>query len=151
MKRSPFAAVALIALMAPALAEDMQATKVTPDTLTWKESAILPKGAMVATLVGDPSRAGSVVVQRVKLPPGYIVPPYTHPYDETVTIISGALRLGMGDKVDMAGTGFDKPGTVIANPAKSVHYVVNGADESIIQVQYVGLGGILFVNRPSKP
>ena len=89
----------------------MPMTKSAPDALKWVENLALPKGAMVAVMVGDPTKAGSVVVQRVKFPANYQVPPHTHPYDETVTIITGAMRLGMGDKVDPSAA-LDPPGTL---------------------------------------
>jgi hypothetical protein len=37
-------------------------TRVTPDALTWKENSAFPKGVQIATLVGDPTKAGDVVV-----------------------------------------------------------------------------------------
>jgi len=74
----------LMALAGPASAQDKVAT-VLPDALVWKDNPNIPKGGQVAILVGDPTKAGEVVVQRVKLPPNYQVPPHTHPYAETVT------------------------------------------------------------------
>ncbi len=74
--------VALIALAGSALAQD-SVTMVNPDALAWKDNPNIPKGGQVAVLVGDPTKAGSVVVQRVKLPANYKVPPHTHPYAET--------------------------------------------------------------------
>ena len=91
---------ALIALAGSALAQDaMKITTVTPDALVWKDNPNIPKGGQVAVLLGDPTKAGEVVVQRVKLPPNYQVPPHTHPYAETVTLISGSVGFGMGEKI----------------------------------------------------
>lgn len=39
---------------------------------------------------------------RVRFPDGYRVPPHWHPADENVTVISGTLMAGMGDKFDVA-------------------------------------------------
>src|SRR5438876_11501195 len=89
--------VALIALAGSAVAQ-AAVRVVKPDGLTWKDNPALPKGAQFAVLVGDRTKAGGVVVQRVKLPANYQVPPHTHPYAETVTVISGSLRSGMGEK-----------------------------------------------------
>src|SRR6266404_5440920 len=102
---------ALIALAGSALAQEaMKAATVTPDALVWKDNPALPKGAQVAILVGDPTKAGEVVVQRVKLPANYQVPPHTHPYAETVTLLSGSAGFGMGEKSDKGG--LSKPGTL---------------------------------------
>jgi quercetin dioxygenase-like cupin family protein len=107
----------LIALASSALAQDaMKVTTVTPDALVWKDNPNIPKGGQVAVLIGDPTKASEVVVQRVKLPPNYQVPPHTHPYAETVTLISGSVGFGMGEKirqqrsVGQAGDLLRKPG-----------------------------------------
>jgi quercetin dioxygenase-like cupin family protein len=55
---------------------------VRPDAFTWKDNPNVPIGGQVAFPVGDPKKQGEVVVQRLKFPPNYHVPPHTHPYDE---------------------------------------------------------------------
>jgi quercetin dioxygenase-like cupin family protein len=142
---------ALIALAGSALAQEaMKAATVTPDALVWKDNPALPKGAQVAILVGDPTKAGEVVVQRVKLPANYQVPPHTHPYAETVTLLSGSVGFGMGEKFD-AKAGLSKPGTLFANPATHAHFVWTGNEEAIVQVQFVGPGGIDYINPADDP
>ena len=140
-----------IALVSSAWAQDvMKATTVTPESLIWKDSVVLPKGAQGAILIGDPMKAGELVVVRTKFPPNYVAPPHTHPFVETITVISGSVGLGMGDKVDKTGE-MAKVGTVFANPAKHAHYVWTGNDEAIIQVQYTGPGGLEYVNPADDP
>ena len=142
---------ALIALAGSALAQDtMKVTTVTPDALTWKDNPAIPKGAKVAILLGDPTKAGDVVVQRVKLPANYQVPPHTHPYAETVTVISGSVGFGMGEKFEKKSE-MVKPGAFYAQPAKHAHYVWTGNEEAIIQVQFVGPGGIDYINPADDP
>jgi hypothetical protein len=60
-------AAALIALSSPVMAQDKE-MRVTPDTLTWKENPAFPKGVQIATVVGDPTKVGDVVVLRIKFP-----------------------------------------------------------------------------------
>ena len=73
---------------------------VNPTDIKWQDGpATLAKGAKVAVLEGDPSKEGPFVM-RIKLPDGFRVMPHTHPKDERVTVISGTLYLGMGDKFD---------------------------------------------------
>jgi len=141
--------VALIALAGSALAQDA-VTMIKPDGLTWKDNPALPKGAQFAVLVGDPTKAGGVVVQRVKLPANYQVPPHTHPYAETVTVISGSLGSGMGEKFEKKGEML-KPGSLFALPAKHAHFVWTGNEEAIVQVQFVGPGGIDYINPADDP
>src|SRR5947209_7196345 len=136
---------ALIALAGSALAQDaMKATMATPDTLTWKDNPNIPKGGQVAILLGDPTKPGEVVVQRVKFPANYQVPPHTHPYAETVTVISGSVGFGMGEKFEKKGE-MVKAGALLANPAKHAHYVWTGDEGAIVQVQFTGPGGIDYI------
>ena len=142
---------ALIAFAVSASAEDiMKVTLVKPDALTWKDNPNIPKGGQVAVLVGDPTKA-EVVVQRVKLPANYRVPPHTHPYAETVTVISGSVGLGMGEKFDATKGELVKAGALFAQPAKHAHYVWTGKEGAIIQVQFVGPGDIDYINAADDP
>ena len=67
---------AMIGFVTPALGQD--AKVVTPTMLTWKDNHSIPKGGQIAILVGDPTKAGDTVVQRVLFPANYAVPIPTH-------------------------------------------------------------------------
>jgi quercetin dioxygenase-like cupin family protein len=143
-------AIAIISMPSAAMAQDaMKMARATPDEVNWKIVSALPKGAEIAFLSGDPTKS-DVIVERLKMPPNYQIPPHTHPYSETVTILSGRARLGFGDKVDPSAT-LDKSGTLYMNPARNPHYVVTGAEEAIIQVQFVGPGVIDYLNPADDP
>ncbi len=143
---------ALIVLVGSALAQDaMKVTLVKPDALTWKDNPNIPKGAQVAILLGDPTKAGEVVVQRVKFPANYKVPPHTHPYAETVTVISGSVGFGTGEKFDATKGEMVKAGSFYAQPAKHAHYVWTGNEEAIAQIQFIGPGGIDYINSADDP
>jgi quercetin dioxygenase-like cupin family protein len=144
-----FFSAAVIALTASAWAQD-KVTAAAPEALTWKDNPAIPKGGQIAILVGDPTKTGEVVVQRVKFPANYLVPPHTHPYAETVTVISGSVGLGMGEKADQTGE-LAKVGGFFANPAKHAHYVWTGNEQAIIQVQFIGPGGIDYINPADDP
>ena len=60
---------------------------------------VLPKGAQIAVLSGDPSKDGLYVL-RLKMPANYKIPAHNHPTSEYVTVISGKFHIGMGDKLD---------------------------------------------------
>ena len=141
---------AVIAVAGSALAQDaMKVTLVKPDALTWKDNPNIPKGGQFTILLGDPTKA-EVVVQRVKFPANYQVPPHTHPYAETITVISGSVGLGMGEKLEKNGE-LLKPGAFVANPAKHAHYVWTGNEGAIVQVQFTGPGGIDYINPADDP
>ncbi len=59
---------------------------VTPDVLALKENPAFPKGVQIATLMDDPTKAGDVVVLRIKFSPNFQMPPHTHLYSEVVTV-----------------------------------------------------------------
>jgi quercetin dioxygenase-like cupin family protein len=150
MKTLLFSA-AVIALVGSAWAQDgIKATTVTPEALTWKDNPNIPKGGQVAILIGDPTKAGDVVVQRVKFPANYQIPPHTHPYAETVTVISGTVGFGMGEKFEKKGE-MAKAGAFFANPAKHAHYVWTGNEAAILQIQFTAPGGINYINPADDP
>jgi quercetin dioxygenase-like cupin family protein len=58
----------------------------------------LPAGAQIAVLSGDPTKAGPYSV-RLKFPANYAIPAHSHPTDENVVVVSGAVTFGMGNKL----------------------------------------------------
>jgi len=127
----------------------MKGIVVTPDALIWKDSPALPKGAQATIILGDPTKA-EVVVQRVKLPPNYQIPPHTHPYVEIATVISGTYGTGEGEKFEKKGEML-KAGSLYTHPAKHPHYAWTGNEEAIVQIQYTGPAGIDYVNPADDP
>ena len=110
----------LVAFSFSAMAQDTP-TRVTPDALAWKENPAFPKGVLIATLVGDPTTSGDVVVQRIKFPPNFQMPPHTHPFSEVVTVIGGNIGSSHGEKFEKKGE-LLKPGSLWVYPAKHPHY-----------------------------
>jgi len=49
---------------------------------------LLPPGAQIAVLAGDPTMAAPYSV-RLKFPAGYAIPAHSHPTDEHVVVVSG--------------------------------------------------------------
>src|SRR5438445_13537228 len=94
--------VGVVAFSLPAIAQDTP-TRVTPDALAWKENPAFPKGVQIATLVGDPTKAGDVVVQRIKFTPNFQMPPHTHPFSEVVTVISGRIGSSHVEQFEQKG------------------------------------------------
>lgn len=60
---------------------------------------MLPAGARMAVLAGNPMQATPYTI-RLQFPANYVIPAHSHPTDENVVVISGALTLGMGEKLD---------------------------------------------------
>jgi quercetin dioxygenase-like cupin family protein len=148
MKRLLVAA-ALISFPCFAMAQDKEA-RIAPDALAWKENPAFPKGVQVATLVGDPSKAGEAVVLRIKFPANFQMPPHTHPYSEVVTLISGPVGTSHGEKFEKNGEML-KPGSLWVYPAKHAHYAWTANEGAVLQVQFTSPGGIDYINPADDP
>ena len=141
-----------IALAGSASAQDISKTMtIKPDGLAWKDAPSLPKGAQFVILAGDPAKPGSMVIQRLKLPPNYQVPPHTHPHVVFETVLTGAMGFGMGDKLDTQKGEMLKPGSLLLMPPGHAHYVWTGNEETIFQLQTIGPIGIDYVNPADDP
>jgi quercetin dioxygenase-like cupin family protein len=130
------------AVPASMMAQDAM-KNVNPDELVWKDDPNLPKGAQTAVLIGDPSKAETIVL-RVKFPPHFKVPPHNHTWSEVVTVLSGTCWNGMGN--DMEKGVVLKPGSVFVLPANHTHQIWTTDEEAMIQVQFTGPGNITYIN-----
>ena len=121
----------------------------TPDAIKWVDAPpVFNKGAKMAVLYGDPSK-NSLFIIRLKIPANYKIMPHFHPTDENVTIISGSVAFGMGDKLDPKA----KPlpaGTFGSMPANMHHYAIS-AKESVVEVSAMGPFAITYVDPKDDP
>jgi quercetin dioxygenase-like cupin family protein len=129
-------ALAAIAPGASAEKDEKGFVRLTPDEIEWKSP--LGAGIEVAVLQGDPSKPGSVYVQRVKFPPGMFSSPHYHPEDRHVTVIKGTWYAGTGENFDAAKAVPLKAGSYMLHPARAVHW--DGAKDEEVIVQIVGVG-----------
>src|SRR3954462_6514176 len=94
---------AALLVTAASLAAPLQAAdevSLNKDDMKWGDvPPVLPKGAKLAVLHGDPSKSGPFTL-RLNAPANYKIAPHWHSQAEDLTIISGALYLGMGDRMD---------------------------------------------------
>ncbi len=110
---------------------------------------MLPAGAQIAVLAGDPSKAAPYTV-RLKFPANYVIPAHSHPTDENVAVNTGTLYVGMGDKTDKtAGTALPVGGFALM-PAGANHYAYTKAETTIL---LYGMGPVEFkyVNPNDDP
>jgi quercetin dioxygenase-like cupin family protein len=142
-------AAALALSTSTALSQDAHKV-LPPDQMQWTPApASLPKGAEAVVLYGDPSKEGLFAL-RLKLPNGYKIAPHTHPKPEVVTVISGTLKLGMGETADETKAEALPAGSFFAFPPDSVHYVFADG-ETVVQLNSVGPWGITYVNPKDDP
>lgn len=118
--------------------------------IQWGDApAVLPPGAKMAVLAGDPSKPGIFVV-RLKAPDGYRVPPHWHPTAEYLTVISGTFNVGMGNKWDDKAMTPLGPGGWATMNAKAPHYA-SAKGETILQVGGMGPFVLKYVDPKDDP
>jgi quercetin dioxygenase-like cupin family protein len=137
-------------LRAPGHAEPADIELFAAGEMKWQKGPpSLPKGAEIAVLEGDPNKQGPFVF-RLKLADGYRVPPHTHPKTERVTIISGTLHIGMGDKFDEKTTKEMTAGAYGHWPPGMKHFVW-ARGETVLQFHGNGPWSIHYVNADDDP
>src|SRR5271157_1211998 len=73
----------------------------TPDQIKYgPPPPFVARGAQLAVIEGDPTASSGDFTIRLKMPNGYKIAPHTHPHRENVTVVSGTLKVGMGDQFD---------------------------------------------------
>lgn len=152
MNANPLLAVLiLLGSGSSALAQDHKAHATTPENVQWGPAPpVLPKGAQMAVLAGDPGKSGPFTA-RLKMPSGYKIPAHQHPSAEAVTVIAGDFRFGMGDRLDEAKAEKLGPGGFVDLPANMNHYAFSGGGEVIVQINSEGPFAIKYVNPADDP
>jgi quercetin dioxygenase-like cupin family protein len=112
-------------------------TIVTMNDLKWVPGTGMMKGVDVAVLMGDPAKPGPYVV-RLRMPANTKFPPHFHGDTENVTVISGNVWLGMGDKFDESNMKQFGPGDFASIPANVHHYAMTKGQPAIIQIHGAG-------------
>jgi hypothetical protein len=121
---------------------------IVPDKIDWQPTSLLPSGAQMAVLDGDPSKPGFFTM-RLKMPNGYRIPAHWHSQPERVTVISGTLYLGMGDGVKDTAIPLG-PGAYSSMPPKMTHYGwMKG--ETILQLTSIGPWTVTYINPAEDP
>jgi uncharacterized RmlC-like cupin family protein len=147
----PFVAVA-IGLTAGVVPAFMQSTHVLvlADKVQWGPAPPhLPAGAQAAVLEGNPSAKGPVTL-RLKFPANYSIPAHWHSMTERVTVLSGALHVGMGDKLDRKASQTLEAGGFVSLPAKMNHFAWT-ASPTVVQISLEGPFDIVYVNPADNP
>ena len=125
----------------------------TPPEAAWGPAPpFIPPGAQIAVLSGDPTKAVPYSV-RLKFPANYAIPAHSHPTDENVVVVSGALTFGMGDKLNKAAAGNKTLGVggYALAPAKMNHFAYTTAAETTIVLYGQGPVEFNYVNPSDDP
>jgi quercetin dioxygenase-like cupin family protein len=139
-------ASSLVLLVAPGV--QAQGEKAT--VLKWGPAPdAFPKGAKMAVVSGDPSKAEPFEVQ-LSLPNGYKIPPHFHPTEEVVEVKKGTFLVGMGDKFDAKQTAPMKKGERATVPAEHHHFGM-AKGRTVVDVKVMGPFAMTYVSEADDP
>jgi quercetin dioxygenase-like cupin family protein len=143
--------VVLASAASAATAQTADAHKiVSPQDIKWGPApASLPSGAELAVLYGDPSKEGEFAM-RLKGAKGYHIAPHTHPKPEIVTVISGSVRLGMGETADH-GKAQQLPVTSFFALSPGMAHYIFFDEDTVVQINTSGPWGLNYVNPKDDP
>ena len=145
-RRAAFVAALLWILLAPhALAQ----TPSDSASLKWFVPPLLPPGALIAVVSGDPTAPG-VSTLAVSMPDGYRFPPHYHPGSEHVEVKEGTLMAGMGDRIDPKQTRPLSVGDSATAPAGMHHFSI-AKGRTVLWVTFPGPYTITYLRAEDAP
>ncbi len=147
----PFLAVALATIAIFCVQSSHAQNVFTPGQINWGPAPpFIPAGAQLAVLEGDPMAASGDYTIRLKMPDGYKIAPHTHPARENVTVISGTLKVGMGDKYDDSKMmSFGAGSFAYLDP--SMHHYAGTSGETVIQIHGQSPVKFNYINPADDP
>jgi hypothetical protein len=147
----PFASLVLgLCVMASPAAAQSTHVVVPADKVQWTPAPpALPAGAQISVLEGNPSEKGPVTL-RLKFPASYQIPAHWHSMTERVTVLSGALHVGMGDKLDRQASLTLEPGGFASLPGMMRHFAWT-ATPTVVQISLDGPFDIFYVDTAPEP
>jgi mannose-6-phosphate isomerase-like protein (cupin superfamily) len=141
-------AISLVVVVAhPAFAQNA----FTPDQVKYGPAPpFLMPGAQLAVLEGDPMASSGDYTVRLKMPDGYKIAPHFHPLRENVSVLSGTLKVGMGDKFD-AGKMMSFEAGSFAYLDPSMHHYAAASGETVIQIHGMSPVKFNYINPADDP
>jgi mannose-6-phosphate isomerase-like protein (cupin superfamily) len=123
----------------------------TPDQVKYGPAPpSLPAGAQLAVLEGDPMASSGDFTVRLKMPDGYKIAPHTHPNRENVTVVSGTIKVGMGDQFDASKMmSFGVGSFAYLDP--SMHHYAAASGETVIQIHGMSPLKLNYINPADDP
>lgn len=148
-RRTALLVVLAMTLIGGAASAQTGLLAVAPADLKWEDGPpTLPPGTKIAVMHGDPAKAGPYAL-RLKFPANYKVMPHRHPIDEHVTVLSGTIYLGVGEKFEEKGKTLPA-GSFWVMSAETSHFGWT-TEETIVQLHGIGPTAITYVNPADDP
>jgi quercetin dioxygenase-like cupin family protein len=134
----------LAAVLLPfAQGESLVPARLTPEELKWVTQ---PNGNQQAVMAGNQRETG-LYMYRTKFPANYRNQPHFHPDQRIVTVMSGTLYVGYGEKVDEGRMKALPAGSIFTEPPRQPHYVWAKDGEVVIQVTGYGPSGTTVIDQ----
>jgi hypothetical protein len=106
----------------------------TPDAIPYgPPPSFVAPGAQLAVIEGNPLASSGDYTVRLKMPDGYRIAPHWHPQRENVTVISGTLKVGMGDQFDQSSM-MSFPVGSFAYLDPDMHHYAMAVGEVVVQI-----------------
>lgn len=118
--------------------------------LQWADLPSLPPGAKFVVLEGPPNKAVPFTM-RIRMPANYRIPAHFHPAVERVSVLSGALYMGMGEVLNAAEGMAVRAGGFAVMPVNSPHFAYTRDEPVEIQLHGIGPWGITYINPADDP
>jgi quercetin dioxygenase-like cupin family protein len=145
-------AVSLVIVLAASAQDTKESSHVlvSGPEIKWGEPPlVLEKGASFAVISGHPFKPGTFVV-RLKMPAGYKIAPHWTPTDEHVTVLSGTLSVGMGEKFAPAAMKDVPAGGSALLRAEIRHFLI-AKTAATVEFQGTGPFALTYVNPADDP
>jgi quercetin dioxygenase-like cupin family protein len=120
-----------------------------PPSLQWSVPPVLPPGALIAVVSGDPTRPGEFTLM-VSMPDGYRLPPHSHPSHEHVQVTEGTLLVGAGDELDPKRTHALTAGDSATAPAGVPHFSI-ARGRTVLSATFIGPYTITYLHAEDAP
>jgi hypothetical protein len=153
LKRSGLV-VALLALLPVGLRSQVTplpegAIQVPGGTGAWVDGPpSLPAGTEMLVLEGHPAEAGMFTI-RLRVSAGTRLQPHWHPREERVTVLSGLVRVGFGERFDEQAMTTFGPGSFYVNPPLSRHFVWV-VEDTVMQLTGSGPWELHLLGEPDR-
>jgi quercetin dioxygenase-like cupin family protein len=118
-------------------------------SLQWSAPPVLPPGALIAVVSGDPTKPGEFTLL-VSMPNGYRIPPHSHPSFERVEVKEGTLLVGTGDVLDPKRTRALAAGDSASAPTDVPHFSI-ARGRTVVSATFIGPYTITYLRAEDAP
>jgi len=107
-------------------------------------------GIQTVVLKGDPDQAGVYTIM-LRVPAHTRIAAHSHRDDRVATVISGAWRIGYGDRFDESKLEALPPGSYYTEPPGQNHFAETGDEPAVVQITGFGPSSTDYVDHGNDP